>query len=213
MSVGKRATWRCRVLLIDPQVSVRELLSAKLNAIGNREVIGSTSDGSEGLRLCDQIQPDLAIIEISLPGLCGAEVIRRLQCRKKPIQTLVYTGASHDLQSKAVKANPAGFVLKTDPLPSLLEAIHTVSNGGIYFTASIHKRRTEDGATEIHLLTDREREVLQLVAESCRSKEIATRLKLSVKTVENHRTNIMQKLQLHDTAALTRFAFRAGLIS
>jgi DNA-binding NarL/FixJ family response regulator len=205
-----------RVIIVDPHVSVRQMLAQVLTQAIKLEIVGEAATGLEGLAICRKREPDLVICELMLPHLCGAEMLRRVQLGHDQVRSLIYSGASTDLQLKrAFRARPNGFVAKHDSLKRLCEAVQIVLEGGTYFSASVSKcwMSAHFEAQESTKLSNREREVLQMVAESSSSKDIATRLSLSVKTVQNHRMRLMEKLRIHDTAALTRFAIQEGLLS
>lgn len=213
-TVTKFIPMRRRVVIVDPHTSVREMLAAMLSQEAHCDVVGEAGSGREGLALCERLVPNLVIFELALPEVCGTELLRRIQAKQNSARTFIYSGATGDLRIKGLHGQPHGFVTKFDPLLILREAVRVVVAGGIYISASLDCSRNCNHAPPDHLLTltDREREILQMVAESYSSKEIAARLNLSTKTVENHRLHIMEKLNRHDTAALTRFAMQEGLV-
>lgn len=203
-----------RVVLVDDHISVREMLASLLRREPGFEIAGEAATGLQALSVCRSTSPEIVIIDLVLPELCGTEVTRRLRTVLPETRVLVFSG-SYDRQrlAAALHAKPHGLVLKSDPLDMLREAVRVVARGGCYFTSVVasmlHEvpfQRTEN------LLTEREREILQLIAESCSTKEIASRLEISPKTVENHRQHLMEKLRLHDVAALTRYAVRQGIV-
>jgi DNA-binding NarL/FixJ family response regulator len=205
-----------RVVIVDPHASVRQMLAVILPQRTDLDVVGEADTGLKGLQICRQLAPNLMIFELILPELCGVEMLRRLRSEGSRARALIYSGASTDLQiSRGLRSKPHGFVTKCDSLMTLCEAVRIVVDGGAYFSASVGNlwSLAHTQAAESMTLSNREREVLQMVAESSSSKDIATRLALSVKTVQNHRMRIMDKLNLHDTAALTRFAIRQGLVN
>jgi DNA-binding NarL/FixJ family response regulator len=204
-----------RVLIVDPHVSVRQMLAQVLAQASKLDIVAEAATGLEGLAICRTLEPNLVICELLLPELCGAEMLRRIRLRCNQVRVLVYSGASLDLQSKqAFRGRPNGFVAKHDSLQVLFEAVRVVLAGGTYFSASASKcwMSTYMKTQESTRLSNRECEILQMVAESSSSKAIAARLSLSVKTVQNHRMRLMEKLNIHDTAALTRFAIQEGLL-
>lgn len=203
-----------RLMMVDPQKSVREMLGVILAQRFSFEVVAETSSGLEALELCRRQKPDLVIAELALPEVCGTEVLRRIRLARLGTRTLIYSGVTDPLRiRRALIEKPHGFVSKADPLATVLQATRTVMEGGVYVSAALtgswHCAPPETDASAS--LTEREREVLQMVAEGQSSKEIAARLSLSRKTVENHRSHVMDKLNLHNVAALTRFAVQHGI--
>ena len=205
---------KTRVVIVDPHTSVREMLAVLIAQEAGFEIVGDAGTGIEGLRLCENESPSLVILELALPELCGIELLRRLRWKRQCVRTLIYSGVSAEMQIKALRIQPDGFVAKSDSLKTLREAIRMTATGGVYISMSLCRvrRLIRSQGESVLALTDREREILQMVAESRSSKEIAARLTLCPKTVENHRMNIMRKLDLHDIAALTRFAMREGVV-
>ena len=203
-----------RAVIVDPHTSVRELLGLLIAREMDVEVVAQAGSGRVGLQLCERQRADLVIFELALPEVCGIEMLRLLRKKRLVTRTLVFSGAPSEMQSRALLVHPDGFVLKSDPLKTLREAIQLVATGGVYFSVSLSKLWDEIHSKGDYnpALTGREREIIQMVAESRSSKEIAADLGLSSKTVENHRAHIMQKLNLHDVAALTRFAIREGIV-
>jgi two-component system response regulator NreC len=203
------------VVVVDDHLSIRQMLTRILESDGDFEVVGSAGSGLEGLKLCRKLRPRVVILDLMLPELSGVELLAKLREERHDSRLLVYSGTlNQSLVLSALRARPHGFVHKEDPLSTLIDAIRTVAQGGTYMTSFATQLAENIGDRESPLqkLSGREREVLQLVAEGCSSKEIASRLNLSTKTVEHHRTSIMQKLGLHDIASLTRLAVREGLI-
>jgi DNA-binding NarL/FixJ family response regulator len=203
------------VVVVDDHLSIRQMLTRILEADGDYEIVGSAGSGLEGLKLCRKLRPRVVILDLMLPELSGVELLAKLREERHDCRLLVYSGTlNQSLVLSALRARPHGFVHKEDPLSTLIDAIRTVAQGGTYMTSFATQLAESVGDRESPLekLSGREREVLQLVAEGCSSKEIASRLNLSTKTVEHHRTSIMQKLGLHDIASLTRLAVREGLI-
>lgn len=201
-------------MIVDPHTSVRELVGLLIARELDLEVVGGAESGRDGLHLCEKQRADLVIFELALPELCGIEMLRRLRMKRHVVRTLVYSGAPLEMQCRGLLVRPDGFVLKSDPLKTLKEAVQLVADGGVYLSMSLGRLWTamhSNGACN-QALTGREREIVQMVAESRSSKEIAAQLGLSSKTIENHRAHIMQKLNLHDVAALTRFAIREGIV-
>jgi len=209
-----------RVVIIEDQTAIREMLADIVNSNPFLEVIAETGEGQSGLEICLEQKPDFVILDIMLPGLNGGEVLRRFSKHLRNTQVLVFSGyQTPQLVRELLKAGAHGFVEKAAPLSELKKGIDIVANGGSYFgpdvaqllrasVVSPHSAR-EPG---VDILTTREREILQLIAESNSTREIASKLDISVKTAENHRTNLMKKLDLHDVAGLTRYAIQQGII-
>lgn len=208
-----------RVVIIEDQTAIREMLAEIVNSEPDLEVIAETGEGREGLELCLTKDPDLVILDIMLPGLNGAEVLRRLANQLGDTRVLVFSGyQSPHLVRELLQAGAHGFIEKAAPLSELKKGIDIVAHGGTYFGPEVarllrdtlsNNRRKSPG---LEILTAREREILQLIAESNSTKVIAAKLEISAKTAENHRTNLMRKLDLHDIAGLTRYAIQHGMI-
>ncbi len=207
------------VAIIEDQTAIREMLS---QAILNREayeVVIESGDGLQGCEQCIEYKPDFVILDVMLPNLNGTEILRRFSKEIPETRVLVFSGyQTPGLVRELLQAGAHGFVEKSAPLAELKKGIEIVSSGGSYFgpevalllrEAMADPKSSESG---INILTKREREILQLIAESNSTREIAVKLSISVKTAENHRTNLMRKLDLHDVASLTRYAINNGLI-
>jgi DNA-binding NarL/FixJ family response regulator len=202
-----------RMMLVDGHLALRQMLARILNAELFYEVVAEAHDGLLALEACRHLRPDLVILDLVLPGLSGSEVLRRMRLHFPSMRIVVFSGTQNDsLILNAFQSGPHGFVDKRDSLETLIEAVRAVANGKQYFSAFAPARPIHLPGLPATQLTPRELEVLQLVAESRSSKEIASRLSLSKRTVENHRARIMDKLDLHDVAALTRFAMRRGMV-
>jgi DNA-binding NarL/FixJ family response regulator len=204
-----------RLVLIDNHVAVRQMLAVVLLGEAGYQIAGEAASGLEGLALCRQCRPDVAIVDLLLPGLCGSELARLLREEKSHTRVLIFTGViDRERLLRAIQCKPHGFIEKSAPLAVLREGIRVLANGGRYFTRfASDLLEASDGNAECQQhLTEREVEVVQMVAESCSSKEIATRLGIAAKTVEHYRANIMQKLGARDVAALTRYAVKRGLV-
>jgi DNA-binding NarL/FixJ family response regulator len=213
-----------RVALADDHNLVRSGIRALLERLPGVEVVGEASNGREALALIAREKPDMALLDIGMPELNGLEAAPRI-ARDAPRTKVVILSMHADEKhvAQALRAGVAGYVLKdscADELPVLIRAI---TRGETYLSPGISKQvvealksRMSEGAVEPALpdpLTSRQREILQLVAEGLSTKEIAGKLDLSIKTVETHRTQIMNRLQIRDVAGLVRYAIRAGLIS
>lgn len=207
-----------RIVIIEDQTAIRELLAVVLQSDPNYKIVGESGNGQEAVDLCLEQKPDFIILDAKLPGLNGVEILKRLSKQLRNVRVLVFSGFENPmLVREMLEAGAHGFIEKTAGLTELKKGIETVMNGGTYFgpaVASLLRNVVANpNASSTHdFLTDREREILQLVAESNSTKEIASKLSISVKTVDNHRTNLMRKLNLHDVASLTRYAMETGLV-
>ena len=203
--------------VIDSHAAVRELLGMLLVQEGGYEIVAEAGSGFQALKMLKQRAPRLVILDLILPELSGMEVLRYLRAETRETRVLVFSGTQDgDLIFEALQTRPHGFVQKQDSLATFREALHAVARGCSYLTPrateiidSTRGRNERPWAT----LTERERMVLQMVAEGLRSKEVATRLSVSPKTVDYYRTQLMKKLDLHDFPALTKYAIRKGLLS
>lgn len=208
-----------RLVIIEDQTAIREMLVELLHLDKNYQLVGESGDGQTALSLCLETKPDLLILDAKLPGLNGVELLRRLVKTLPNIRVLVFSGHENPvLVREMLEVGAHGFVEKTAGLSELRKGLATVAGGGTYFgpaVASLLRNVVANpgSSQSSDFLTDREREILQLVAESNSTKEIASRLDISVKTVDNHRTNLMRKLNLHDVASLTRYAVEVGIIT
>ena len=205
-----------RVLLADDHAVVREGLRVLLEREGF-EVAAEASDGREAIRLCEAQPPDVAVLDIGMPLLNGIDAAREITKSNPRIKVILLTMHTEDhLVLEGLRSGIVGYVLKTKASSELVQAIRSVGRGEMFLTQSISRTVVEAlrGQNEIseRALSDRERQVLQLVAEGKTTKEIAALLGISVKTAESHRSNIMDKLDIHDTAGLVRYAIRCGLI-
>jgi DNA-binding NarL/FixJ family response regulator len=203
-----------RLLIVDEQTAPREMLAQVLAAEGEYEIVGEANNGRDAIETCRSCRPDAVILELVLPELCGVEVLRRLRSESANVRILVFSGTRDQaLIVETLKCRPHGFVGKHDALATFLEALRIIVAGKLYFSAIASALWADSLNGDPVDLTPREIEILQLVAESRSNKEIAGLLGLAQKTVENHRAHMMEKLHLHDVAALTRYAVRRGLVS
>jgi len=211
-----------RVLLVDDHSIVRRGLRGLLEESGYT-VVGEASDGLEALKLAEEVHPDLAILDVGMPKLNGIEVAARLQKLDRPPGVIMLSmHADESYIIRALEAGARGYLLKTAADEDLLPAVRAVASGKPFFSPIVAGVLIEDyvrrlhsrGLTDsYHLLTDREKEVLQLLAEGRTNKEVATELNLGLSTVETHRANLMQKLNLHNTAEIVLYAVRKGVIT
>jgi DNA-binding NarL/FixJ family response regulator len=211
-----------RVLLADDHGIVRRGLRSLLETHPDLTVVGEAADGLEALRLCEELTPDILIVDVAMPKMNGIEVTARVQKLDRPPRVLIlsmHTDESYIL--RALAAGARAYLLKDATDEDLLPAVRTVASGKPFFSAAVTAVLVEDymralqarGLTDsYHLLTDREKEVLQLLAEGRTNKEVATVLDVGLSTVETHRANLMLKLNLHNTAEIVLYAVRKGII-
>ncbi|MFW5873984.1 MAG: response regulator [Verrucomicrobiota bacterium] len=207
------------VAIIEDQTAVREMLSQAILDDSKFEVILESGDGLSGCKQCLELKPDFVILDVMLPNLNGTELLRRFSKELPDTKVLIFSGyQTPGLVRELLQAGAHGFVEKSAPLSELKKGIEIVSSGGTYFGPEVAlllrdaMAQPKSGETGVSILTKREREILQLIAESNSTRQIADKLDISVKTAENHRTNLMRKLDLHDIASLTRYAINNGLI-
>jgi two-component system response regulator NreC len=205
-----------RVLLADDHEMVREAFAALLEAEGFA-IVGQARDGREALRLAAELSPDVIALDLIMPELNGLDTARGLLHRDPALKIILVTQyADRAYVLEALTLGVRGYVLKSQAPPDLLQALREVSRGATYISPSISEmvveayRTKADAAKE--LLSLREREVLQLIAEGKTNKEVAQILDLSLKTVDSHRCRLMEKLNVRGTAGLVRYAVRRGLI-
>jgi DNA-binding NarL/FixJ family response regulator len=204
------------VVIADDHVIFRQGLLKLLQSAGDIEVVADTGSSDEALRLIVEKKPDVAILDISMPGLSGIEIMEEVQRKGIGTKIVFLTMHSDPLTAKrAIQSNASGYVLKDDAFEDLLYAVKAVASGGTFVSPSISEKvlKLEMGREkEGSILTGREREVLQLIASGLTNKKIADKLSVSVKTVETHRTRILQKLGAHSAADLVRYAIKTGLL-
>jgi len=211
---------KIRVFLADDHTIVRKGLLSLLVTEEDIEVVGEAEDGQEAIRKVLQLVPDVVLMDITMPVLDGLEAtrtIKKLLPQVKVVILTVHSTEEHIFQ--ILRAGASGYVVKQAAVKELLQAIQTAHRGEIFLSSSIsrqsvdeYNRRAEKTGKKDELLTGREREVLQMVAEGCSNREIASRLHITIKTVEAHRGHLMDKLGLRSIAELTRYALRAGII-
>ena len=207
-----------RIVVIDDHAILIQGIRKLIESEPGLEFAGGVSDGREGLQLIKQQQPDIAVMDISMPGLNGldaAKLVGKVSPRTRTILLTMHKENPYVIE--ALNAGVHGYVVKSQTGGDLLRAIHEVSQDRVYLSPGISRIVIEaykhrDGTSQAEL-TVREREVLQLIAEGNRTKQVAVRLGISTKTAESHRTRIMAKLDIHETAGLVRYAIRNGLIS
>lgn len=205
-----------RVLLADDHPMVREGLRAILEREGIN-VVAEASNGHQALELAGKFRPDVAVLDLSMPLLNGIDAARemgRIAPSTKTIMLTMHTERQFILEG--LRAGARGFLMKSHSAEELVQAIRETSRGGTYFSTEVARAAVEacrtNGDVPVDPLTPRERQVLQLVAESKTTKEIAVLLAISVKTVETYRARIMEKLGIHETAGVVRYAIRHGVV-
>lgn len=205
-----------RVLLAEDHQVVREGLRALFRDVPDIEVIGEAEDGSEVVRIAEERGPDVVVMDVGLVGLNGIDATRHLQRSRPDIRVVVLS--MHDdaaTVDRALRAGARAYVLKGRGVASLCDAIRAVSRGEVYLSPGISdyvlQGYLSGSGTEVDPLSEREREILSLIGEGFPSQEIAERLGLRTKTVQNYRAQIMDKLGIRTTAGLVRYALRAGL--
>ncbi len=209
-----------RAVIADDHGIVREGLRRVLEADADIEVAGEATDGREVLDLVQKVEPDVAVLDISMPRLGGLETLERLRAKHPTVKVVLLSvhGESPFIQS-AVSLGADGYILKTGRSEDIVSAVRAVVKGGSYFSPPVAReivqqmRSPEKGKSEpFSILSSREREVLNLIAEGYSAKEIANDLGISTKTVEAHRTSVMRKLGARKATELVRYAVRHGLI-
>jgi len=209
-----------RTLVADDHRIVRESLVAVLEASGACEVVGQAADGIEAVELALKLRPEVAILDISMPGLNGIEVVRRLHAELPATRTLVLTmHEEEEYVLHVVRAGASGYLLKDSATSELLQAVRDLHAGRGHFgpyaarviADQVHQPR-RDLDDPYGRLTTREREVFHLLIEGRTTKEVARALSISTKTAENHRAHVLEKLSAHNIADLVRYAVRKGLL-
>ncbi|HET6603820.1 MAG TPA: response regulator transcription factor [Xanthomonadaceae bacterium] len=211
---------RIRVLVADDHTLVRESLVSVLQAADGIEVVGEAGDGLQAVTSALALRPNVAVIDISMPSLNGVEVVRRLRAEAPEVRTLVLTMHEEDeYVLHVVRAGASGYLRKDSPTTELIEAVRNLAAGKGHFGPNAARVLAEqmhqpDRVVEdpYGALTPREREVFHLVVEGMTTKQIARRLAISVKTAENHRAHMMEKIGAHNTAEVVRYAVRKGLL-
>jgi DNA-binding NarL/FixJ family response regulator len=209
------------VLICDDHSVFREGVRSILSGERDMLVVGQAGDGQEAIKKARQLRPNVVLMDIAMPVIRGFEATRRIHQMDDSLRVLVLTVYDdEDLVARCLSAGAAGYVLKDSPPEQLIYAIRTVARGGQYLSPKALKgvigsltKGAPKVMTRYELLTDREREVLVLLAEGQSLKDVATQLDLSVKTIDAHKYNIMKKLDVHDRTELIRYAIRQKLIA
>jgi len=221
--VKKEKPKKIRLLLVDDHPIVLDGIKSHLCAQPDLEVVGDAANGQEALRKAKLTLPDVILMDISMPHMNGLEAMVSLRKQVPDAKILILTmHESKEYIAQVVRSGARGYLLKDSAPAELVAAIKAVHNGEVYFSPSVSKvlieemaggnRQTADGQARPHL-TDREREVLSLIAEGLLNKQIADRLGIGVRTIETHRERIMRKLDIHTVAGLTKYAIARGMTS
>ncbi len=211
------------VLLAEDHTLVREGLRMMLKLQTDFEVVGEASDGRKAVTQALELHPDVVLMDIAMPGMNGLEATRQILKALPDTKVIILTAHCDDAYvQSAAQSGAVSFLLKQDSASDVCKAIRDVHNGAIFYSSTIVRRfrrinpqspnRSGKTRNSPALLTSRETEVLQLIAEGKANKETASELGISIKTVEKHRGNLMAKLDIHDTAGLTRHAIASGII-
>ncbi len=210
-----------RILLADDHDLVRSGLKALLQPIADFEVVAETGNGREAIQLVESHHPDVVLMDFMMPELNGLDATARVTAKSPNTRVIMLSmNAGEEYVLPALRAGAVGYLLKNVSPVELEHAIRVVAKGETYLCPTVAKHvvtaylnKSGEESTSLERLTPRQREVLQLVAEGHSAKEIAQKLNLSVRSVEAHRTQIMETLDIHDIASLTRYAIRMGLIT
>jgi DNA-binding NarL/FixJ family response regulator len=208
-----------RVLLVEDHNLVRAGIRSLLDSFQDIDVVGEAANGRDALRMTRQLGPEVVLMDISMPELNGMEATGRLKkCCPDSKVLMLSMHNDEEYVAQSLRAGARGYLVKDAATKELELAIHTLARGEIYISSSVSmsvvdKLMADDSdGSALNQLTSRQREILQLVAEGCSTREIAERLSLSIKTVETHRTHLMERLEIRDVPGLVRFALKAGLI-
>jgi DNA-binding NarL/FixJ family response regulator len=211
-----------KVIIVDDHQLMREGLRTLLNKQQDMEIIAEAGDGRTAVRLVNELSPDLVIMDTVMPDLNGIDASRQIISHNPDIKIIALSMHSdRQFIIEMIKAGAKGYILKDCAFDELISAIETVVDGEIYLSPKITTivlrefivESAKDKTSVFHVLSNREREVLQLIAEGMSTKQIAHHLNVSVKTIETHRQQIMNKLDIHNIAELTKYAVREGLTS
>jgi len=214
---------RIRVLIVDDHAILRQALRQLLEQHGEVEVVGDASSGRDAIIATEKLLPDVVLMDMVMPGLNGLEATRQIRRRFPKTRVLILTGYMEDEQIiGALRAGASGYVVKRSDTEELILGIQAVHRGNTYFSSAISdgdavnqylwQAKKDDGKAGYDLLTSREREVLQLIAEGFSNQRIGQELFISVKTVEAHKAHIMSKLHARNRTDLIRYALRKGLV-
>ncbi len=210
---------KIKILVVDDHAIMRDGIRALLSLHNDLEIVGEASEGKEAIEKVQELGPDVVIMDVAMPGMDGLEATRRIRKRNPKVKVLVLT--QHDNREyilSAIKAGTSGYVPKRAVGAELVSAIRAVNKGESFLYPSAAAALIEDYLRQAEeepydRLTDREREILKLIAEGHTSREIAEMLFISLKTVLGHRTKILQKLDIHNRTELIKYALHKGLVS
>jgi len=213
---------KIRILLADDHTILRAGLRMMLNAQPDMEVIGEAQDGKQAINATIHLQPDIVLMDITMPDMNGIEATRQIKRIAPEVKVLVLTMHENDeYVFQALRAGASGYILKEAADTELITALHVLQSGQFYLSPSAQSVIVGDYLQRVHTgeekdsynsLTEREKEILKLVAEGYTNNQIAERLVISPKTVDTHRTHVMDKLNLHSRAELVKYAMRRGLL-
>ncbi|HET6615082.1 MAG TPA: response regulator transcription factor [Dehalococcoidia bacterium] len=214
---------RIKVLIVDDHAVLRQALRMLLENQQEVEVVGDAANGREALDAVEKLHPDVVLMDMVMPGLTGLEATRQIRRRAPKAKVLILTGYMEDEQIlAALRAGASGYVVKKSDVDELLLGIQSVHRGNTYFSSAISdgdavqdylwQAKKPEAKSGYDLLTSREREVLQLIAEGYSNQRIANELFISVKTVEAHKAHIMSKLHAQNRTDLIRYAIRKGIV-
>jgi DNA-binding NarL/FixJ family response regulator len=213
---------KIRILLADDHTILRAGLKMMLNAQPDMEIVGEAQDGRQAIQEAQRLQPDVILMDITMPDLNGIEATRQIKRVLTEVKILVLTMHENDeYVFQALRAGASGYMLKEAADTELITAIHVIKSGQFYLSPTaqsvvvgdyLQRVRTGEERDSYSSLTEREREILKLVAEGHTNNQIAERLIISPKTVDTHRTHVMDKLNLHSRAELVKYAMRRGLL-
>ena len=213
---------KIKILVVDDHAIVREGVRMILAKEGDLEVVGEAGDGQQALDLTERAQPDVVIMDISMPGMGGIEATQTIRAKHPEVQVLALT--MHEDESyvfQLLRAGASGYVLKRAAAQDLVQAVRAAAKGEAFLYPSVARKVVEDYLRRVESgeerqrydgLTTREKEILTLIAQGLSNQQIAEKLFISIKTVQTHRAHILEKLGLHDRTELVRYAIRKGLI-
>ncbi len=218
-----RTGHRVRILVADDHALLRQALRMMLESQEGLEVVGEATNGRDAVDSAEQLMPDVVLMDMVMPGLNGIDATRQILKRSPSTKVLILTAYLEDERLlQALRAGASGYVVKNSDMEELLLAIQSVRRGNTYFSTAVSEEiavnevllqaKQPEGKTGYDLLTNREREVLQLIAEGLSNQAIAEQLVISVKTVEAHRAHIMTKLHAKNRTDLIRYAIKRGLV-
>jgi DNA-binding NarL/FixJ family response regulator len=222
-AVDRKASVVKRVLVADDHTLMRQGLRYLLEKEGDFQCVAEAEDGLEAVKMARQFHPDIVIMDIVMPNLNGIEATRQIKAEHPPTEVVVLSmHATRAYVAQVLQAGAAGYLVKDSAFEELVTALRSVSRGEMYLSPAISKgtplgeltgKSSSGDFAHRERLTSRETQVLQMIAEGRSTKEIAARLEVSVKTVETHRKQIMDKLEMRSVAALTKYCIREGLTS